>query len=301
MSLLNSTLTKSLVFSVFFISMYAHSQVKNDTLKNETIITMTQSKLGDKIILSKINTSPFKFDVSTDALIKLKQNGVSDTVMNLMLYKQSTYESLSNENIAKNSDGNNFTFTESGIYFKRDDNYVSLDPTIVTSSQSSGYASLKFKSQIEGKEANYQLNNPIEFYFNFVPSKKELNSSNANSTNQDNYFQELISQYGIGGNKNAEAVSPNEFKLIKLDVTKNKREYMSGKISSLGKTDFSIDDKHLITFKYEKISGNTYKITIPGELKPGEYCFIYLSQSGNPFLQIGQNNTKVFDFGIQKQ
>lgn len=288
-----------IALSVNFCNHNLIAQVKSDTLKNKTIITMTKSKLGDKIILSKINTSPCRFDVDTDALILLKQSGVSDTVMNLMVYKQSLLEAISDNNAAQNSDGGNFNFKESGIYFKRKNEYIPLDPTLVTSSQASGFASIKYKSQLEGNEANYQLAQPAEFYFNFAPAKKELNSSNANSTSQENYFQAIMSQYGLV-NKNAQAVSPNEFKLVKLDVKKNKREYMTGKISMAGRTDFSIDDKYLVNFKYEKLSGNTYKVIVPAGLKPGEYCFVYLSQSGNPYMQMaGQNSTKVFDFGIK--
>ncbi len=277
-----------------------NSQVKNDTIKNETVIKLTKAKLGDKIILQKISTSPCAFDISTEGLINLKENSVSDTVINLMVYKQSLTETITDVNNSFNSDGGNYTFKESGIYFKKDDKYISLDPTVVTSSRGTGVYSTKFKSQIEGKEANYQFTEQPEFFFNFTPLKKDLNNSNANVTNQDNYMQQLMNQ-NLVANNNAKAVSPNEFKLIKLDVNKNKREYVSGKISAIGQTDFSIDDKCLVTFKYEKVSEYTYKITFPKHLVPGEYCFLYLSNNaGNPYLAIyGQNNTKVFDFGVK--
>lgn len=279
-------------------------QVKNDTLSNATVIKMTKSKLGDKIILSKINSSPNKFDVSTDALITLKDNNVSDTVVNLMVYKQSLLESSTDNNNASNSDGGNYTFKSSGIYFKRDSKYTSLDPTLVTSaSNKAGLASSKTMAQIEGKEANYQFNETPEFYFNFSPAKKDLNKSNANSTNSNNYMDAILNS-GAYGSTNSTAVSPNEFKLVKLDVSKGKREYQNGKISGIsGKIDNSIGDKYIVTFKYEKVSDNTYKIILPNDIKNGEYCFVYLSNNANndPYLMIyGQNNNKVFDFGIKK-
>jgi thymidylate synthase len=47
----------------------------------------------------------------------LKENNVSDTVVNMMVYKQSLIESYSDKNSSANSDGSNYTFKNSGIYF----------------------------------------------------------------------------------------------------------------------------------------------------------------------------------------
>jgi hypothetical protein len=291
------------IFAAVIASSSLFAQVKNDTIRNETVIKMTKSKLGDKIILSKINTSPNKFDVSTDALIKLKDNNVSDTVVNIMVYKQSLLESNSDKNNSANSDGSNSTFKTSGIYFKKNGKYTSLDPTLVTSASSKmGLTSSKNMSQIEGGEANYQFNEAPEFYFNFSPAKKDLNKSNGNATSTDNYMDAILNT-GPYGSSNAQAVSPNEFKLVKLNASKGKREYQSGKTGGVygGKTDYSIGDKYIITFKYEKISDNTYKIIFPLGLKPGEYCFVYLSNNANtnPYLVALGQKIKVFDFGIK--
>lgn len=53
-------------------------------LTNDDVIKMVQAKLGDAVIVAKIKSSPCKFDTSTDALIKLKQAGVSDAVLQAM-------------------------------------------------------------------------------------------------------------------------------------------------------------------------------------------------------------------------
>lgn len=292
------------LFAALLASSSLFAQVKNDTIRNETVIKMTKAKLGDKIILSKISTSPNKFDVSTDALIKLKENNVSDTVVNIMVYKQSLIETNSDKNSSANSDGTAFTFQTSGIYFKKNDKYTSLDPTLVTSSSNKmGLFSSTNMAQIEGGEANYQFNETPEFYFNFSPAKKDLNKSNANNTSTDNYMDAILNT-GPYGSSNAQAVSPNEFKLVKLKVGKGKREYQAGKTAGVygGKSDYSIGDKYIVTFKYEKISENTYKIIFPAGLAPGEYCFVYLSNNANnnPYLiALGQNKNKVFDFGVK--
>ena len=59
-------------------------RVKAQTLTNADVIKMVQAKLGDAVIVSKIKTSTCRFDTSTDALIKLKQAGVSDKVLEAM-------------------------------------------------------------------------------------------------------------------------------------------------------------------------------------------------------------------------
>jgi len=64
----------------------------------------------------------------------------------------------------------------------------------------------------------------------------------------------------------------------------------------------SIDSKNISSFKYEKVAANTYKIRFEKEPEPGEYCFLYLGNNSNAAnMQIyGQNNIKVFDFGVKK-
>jgi len=54
-------------------------------LTNDMVIKMAGAKLGDAVILAKIKTSQCNFDTSTDALINLKQAGVSDAVVQAMV------------------------------------------------------------------------------------------------------------------------------------------------------------------------------------------------------------------------
>jgi hypothetical protein len=60
--------------------------VANDALlKNDDIIRMAKAHLDDAIIVGKIGTSKCQFDTSTDALIQLKQNGVSAAVLKAIM------------------------------------------------------------------------------------------------------------------------------------------------------------------------------------------------------------------------
>jgi hypothetical protein len=51
------------------------------TLQNEDIIKMAKAGFDDSIIIAKIGSSKCQFDTSTDALIRLKQSGVSAAVI----------------------------------------------------------------------------------------------------------------------------------------------------------------------------------------------------------------------------
>src|ERR1700722_10525042 len=54
-------------------------------LTNDDIIKLVQAKLPDSVVIAKIKSSNCDFDTSTDALIKLKQAGVSDSVLQAII------------------------------------------------------------------------------------------------------------------------------------------------------------------------------------------------------------------------
>lgn len=58
------------------------------TLSNDDIIKLAKAKLPDSIIIKKIKNSACAFDTGTDGLVKLKQAGVSDAVIQAMVEKQ---------------------------------------------------------------------------------------------------------------------------------------------------------------------------------------------------------------------
>jgi hypothetical protein len=55
-----------------------------EVLTNSDVLKMAKVKLGDGIIINKIKTSACNFDTSVDALVKLKEAGVSDAVIQAM-------------------------------------------------------------------------------------------------------------------------------------------------------------------------------------------------------------------------
>lgn len=56
-----------------------------EVLTNETVVTMVKAGLGEELILSKLKASQTQFDVSTDSILKLKREGVSDKIIQTMI------------------------------------------------------------------------------------------------------------------------------------------------------------------------------------------------------------------------
>ena len=67
------------------LSFFANAQTKVDTLTNAKVIKLSQLGLQPSVIINKIQSSYPYFDVSTDALINLSENGVSADVINEMM------------------------------------------------------------------------------------------------------------------------------------------------------------------------------------------------------------------------
>ncbi len=60
-------------------------QSSSTGLRNEDIIKLVQAKLPDSIVIAKIKSSSCNFDTTADGLIKLKQAGISDSVLQAMV------------------------------------------------------------------------------------------------------------------------------------------------------------------------------------------------------------------------
>jgi len=67
------------------IAAQAPAESKLDSLTNADVVKLTKAKLEDDVIIDKIKSSACRFDMSTDALIVLKEAGVSDRVIQAML------------------------------------------------------------------------------------------------------------------------------------------------------------------------------------------------------------------------
>lgn len=83
-------LVVSLSVPIFAVFGNAQKNIKKEEIiTNATIVKMVKAKLGDTIILSKIKSGKTDFDLSTDAIVKLKESRVSDKVIEAMMHTES--------------------------------------------------------------------------------------------------------------------------------------------------------------------------------------------------------------------
>jgi hypothetical protein len=61
-----------------------------ELLTNKAVIEMVAAKLPEEVIITKIQTSKTNFDFSTPALVELNKNGVSPSIVRLMMFRQSS-------------------------------------------------------------------------------------------------------------------------------------------------------------------------------------------------------------------
>jgi hypothetical protein len=165
---------------------------------------------------------------------------------------------------------------------------------------------IKSKSILDGGESNLQTTKSPVFYFYFGDnSERKLSSTSASNIAYKNEFVQMLQSYTPNAKTGSIAFSPNDFKLIKLDKSRNSRSFESGRISMYSGASSGVS-KNVQGFKYEAITPNLYKVYFPAGLSNGEYCFIYASSVASGGVTASMRNSvnhnndiKVFDFGVK--
>lgn len=296
---------KNLYFSLLLLLSTTTTALAQDVLNNKSIISLSKAGIPSSIIINKMKTSTCHFDLSTDALITLKSNQVTDDVLNAMIDKQGKSSATGNPEI----DNIISKLPQTGIYLVADNGqYVKLDPSIVTGSKTSSnlMGTIKSTSTLDGSEANLQTSSSPVFYFYFGDGgDNKLSNTSASNTNYKNEFVNLLQSYSPNSGRSNEAFSPNDFKLIKLDHNRNSRSFESGRISAYSGVSNGIN-KNIATFKYDAIATNLFKVYFPSGITSGEYCFIYANSAASQGVVNSMtnayshnNDVKVFDFGVK--
>lgn len=78
---------RSLFIALLFIGTLSALAQKTETLTNASVINLHKAGLDDALIITKIESSACKFDVSADGLIALKKADLSKEVIKAMLDK----------------------------------------------------------------------------------------------------------------------------------------------------------------------------------------------------------------------
>jgi len=282
-----------LLISAFCIGANQQVFAQNETLTNNDVISLVKAGLSPTIIINKIRSSKTEFDLSTDALIALKQAGATDDVVGAMFEaKNGKTASVATSNgpvseARPATDPNDPNAAHDlGIYLYEENGgtrkMTQLAPNVsaqnrtgglFTSSMTYGIGKVKIKANLPGPAAKLQLKDarPV-FYFYLDAKTGGLNTSS-----------------GVPS-------TPNEFALVRFNVRSDNREVTIGKMNAFGAKG-GLSDEYVVQFDAQDMGNGVFKITPKADLKNGEYGF-YLINSGNSNAA-NAVGSKFFDFGIK--
>jgi hypothetical protein len=201
---------------------------------------MVKAGLSEAVVVSMVKTQPAKYTLTPDQLITLKSAGVPDAVVAAMVErsagpgpgtasgsKASGATPIAGTVVTGNPD-DPMTSHDSGIYLyakNRNGEYklTSLEQAayqgsktggILASGLTYGLKKAKMKAVIPGQHASIRTSEaePV-FYF---------------------YFEDKAAGLGKGGFGTGSVSNPNQFALIKLDITKSSRETIIGEVGAFG-------------------------------------------------------------------
>src|SRR5258705_7608023 len=193
---------------IFALLSFTFVQAQSDTLNNESIVKLHQSGFSSEVLKSKITNTPAKFDVSINALMKLKENKLPEDVINLMISNPNGSGRLAAAQPASNP--GKVSNVNTGIYLiKSATETVEINPTYITSKKVDRTAQFLVSTIIAAdvrvilteNHSALETSNMPKFQFVFDTLK---------NNNENPYF---------GRNS-----MPKNFFLVKLKSTKKTRE-----------------------------------------------------------------------------
>lgn len=262
-------------------------------LTNEDVLKMVRAHLGNGVIIAKIRSSPCKFDDGTDALIQLKQAGVSDSVLQAMT--QHCSAPISGGQVlaaAPSSDPNDPSAPhDPGIYVLRESaggkEMFPLEPTTFGQAKASkgllsavtgGVVQAQMKVVVMGGRANIRLTeSQPQFYFYFA----ERSAGPTLAAPWLAYF--------------AGASSANQFVLVRIEAKKDKRELVVAEEGAFFRSSAGTREKDVVQCGFERVAPGVYKVVPKESLELGEYAFMYAG-SNTTYGAGGQ----LFDFGVDR-
>jgi hypothetical protein len=246
-------------------------------LTDQDIILMAKLKFDDATIVKTIQVHDTNFDLSVPALVKLKEAGGTQTVIQAMLAK------LNDGTKAPPSEHSSYTVTpvspvsanlleEVGVFIREQGKLLAMEPEIVNWRTGGVLKSMATagldKGHVNGSVAG-------------LHSKLKLTSPTYMSPDVLEFYIHCV-----------EGGSAAEYQLLHLWEKGDRREFRSVTGGVLHASGGAQDN--VVHFDYEKIEPRIYKVTVP-RLSVGEYGFLApgASESANTASQ-----GKIYTFEI---
>lgn len=289
----------AITLSILFASLSYSAPA--DALSIDDILALSKAGITESIIVARIRQAGKPFALSTDELIKLKQASISDQVIRVMIDPASPEAAITATTAAIPGSPTINTSTvgdpndpasphESGIYIHTKDRsgvpkMIPLERAAYQgqktkggflSVMTSGIKKAKVSAMIPGPTAGLRIDEPSPtFYF---------------------YFEDKAA--GLGrGLLGANLSSPNQFVLIRLDVTGAGRETTIMEAGAFGMSQ-GTDSKSAVSFRSERIRSGVYRVFPLSPLRDGEYCFLAGIGVGGAGAAAAVD---IFDFSVAAQ
>jgi hypothetical protein len=283
-----------------FVLLFTGLGSAQEPLTNEAIVKMVKASLSEDVIVSMVRTQPARYTVAPEQLIALKSAGVSDRIVAAMVDRTSANSygvptasgaTLTGGASAGGDNNNPMASHDSGIYlYSKDRNgqykLTMLEQAAYQGSKSggvlgyaltSGLKKAKMKAVIPGQYASIRVPDTMPvFYF---------------------YFEDKAAGLGKGGFGAGSVSNPNQFALIRLDVTKSSRETTIGEVGALGMNS-GTNEKSMVTFKSERLRPGLYKVVPASPMEPGEYCYLVSNANMGAYGAGAAGAGQIFDFGV---
>lgn len=212
-----------------------------DTLNNDAVVKMAKAGLSDTIIITTIQSGQGKFSTSPNDLVQLKQQGVSDKVIEAMMARATAGPSLqANAPV----DADIPPGIDIGVYFKKAGKWEEMLPEVVNwktggvvkSIASAGIVKGDVNGHVNGAHSRNSTASPVDILI-YAP----------------------------------EGTAITEYQLVHLHEQKDSREFrtVTGGVMHVsgGAT------RDLLPFDGKKIAPRIYKVSL-ANLEPGEYAFL---------------------------
>ncbi len=274
------------------------------------VITLSQAKVGDSVILAKLTQANHAMSLTTDQILQLKSAGVSDTVLRAMILPPSSAPAtgvvVDNKSVDQlhslNPTGATVPYGidtppaedplaphDSGIY--------------LASSSPDGKQSFQFldRAGITGVQENVGavftfFTVPVTVSYTIQPPRSAIRTANPLPVFYF-YFENKAAGLGKSAFSAANVSAPTQFQLVKFSASKKQRTLPAVKFGVF--TGLGNGEKD-IAFNSQQLRSGVYRVTPVKPLPPGEYTFIAAPAGQAPAAVNDPNAPKpdLFDFGI---
>jgi hypothetical protein len=245
-----------------------------DVITNEKVIQLVEAKLSEDLVLSVINGSECAFKTDVDAILQLKQKGVTDRIIEAMVKKTSGSSQPRKLEVSPTPSpvgavdtaaaGVEILPSEAGVYWLRDNRLEEMEPeivnwrtggflkTVATAGLTKGHVS----GVVRGARAKRTLKGDEVLYICTL-----------------------------------EGTSASEYQLLRMEQKSDRREFraMTGGVIHAS----SGADRNAVPFEPKKIASRVYKFTLPG-VGPGEYGLLPPGVSSASVASAG----KIYSFTV---